>query len=104
MDRITTEKRDGSNELAGSCEAISPGPPGSNRVISFPGVPAAASAGDQEDAEVSSASASSFVSLGAVTHAVVLRLRGGFPKIRGPARQGGAEPRRSFDQREGEDR
>lgn len=82
MDRITTEKRDGSNELAGSCEAISPGPPGSNRVIQFPGVPAAASAGDHEGAGVSSASASStFVSLGSVTHAVVLRLRGGFPKV-----------------------
>lgn len=52
-------------------------------VIQFPGVSAAASAGVQEDAGVSSASASStFVSIGAVTHAVVLRLRGGFPKIR----------------------
>ena len=104
MDRITTEKRDGSNELAGSCEAISPGPPGSNRVIQFPGVSAAASAGDQEGAGVSSASASStFVSLGSVTHAVVLRLQGGFPKIRGPARPGGGEePRRSSDQAEGD--
>ncbi len=102
MDRITTEKRDGSDGLAGSCEAISPGPPGSNRVIPFPAPPPSPG---REGAGVSSASASStFVSLGAVTHAVVLRLRGGFPKIRGPARQGGAEPRRSFDQREGEDR
>ena len=104
MDRITTEKRDGSNELAGSCEAISPGPPGSNRVIQFPGVSAAASAGVQEDAGVSSASASStFVPLGNLTHAVVLRLQGGFPKIRGPARPGGGEePRRSSDQAEGD--
>jgi len=103
MDRITTEKRDGSDELAGSCEAISPGPPGSNRVIPFPG--SAASARDQEGAGASPASASSFVSLGDATHAVVMRLRGGYPKIRGPARQGGgAEPRRSSDQREGEDR
>jgi len=104
MDRITTEKRDGSNELAGSCEAISPGPPGSNRVIQFPGVSAAASAGDQEGAGVSPASASStFIPLGNLTHAVVLRLQGGFPKIRGPARQGGGEePRRSSDQAEGD--
>lgn len=49
----------------------------------LPGVSAAASAGDQEDAGVSSASASStFTSLGSLTHAVVLRLHGGFPKIR----------------------
>lgn len=82
MDRITTEKRDGSGELAGSCEAISSGPPGSNRVIQFPGVSAAASAGVQEGAGVSSASASSFVSLGSAVHAVVLRLRGDFPRVR----------------------
>lgn len=100
MDRITTEKRDGSDELAGSCEAISSGPPGSNRVIQFPGVSAAASAGDQEDAGVSSASASSFVSLGSVTHAVVLRLRGGFPRVHvlaGAPREE-EQARRPFDQ------
>ena len=98
MDRITTEKRDGSEELAGSCEAISPGPPGSNRVISFPGVSAAASAGDQEGAGVSSASASStFVQVGVPARAVVMRIKQGLPKIRGPARPGG-QPRRSSDQ------
>lgn len=74
---------------------------------SSPGPAAASSAGDQEGAGVSSASASStFVSLGSVTHAVVLRLRGGFPKIRGPARQrGGGEPRRpvSTSSAEGDD-
>ncbi|GAA4169256.1 hypothetical protein GCM10023069_25530 [Shinella granuli] len=44
--------------------------------------PAAKLAGDTEGAGVSSASASStFVSLGSVTHAVVLRLRGGSPKV-----------------------
>lgn len=72
--------------------------------IQFPGVSAAASAGDQEDAGVSSASASSFVSLGAVTHAVVLRLRGGFPRVNvmRDAAEGGA-PAASLDgQREGE--
>jgi len=71
---------------------------------SSPGPAAATSAGDQEDAGVSSASASSsFVSLGNLTHAVVLRLQGGFPKIRGPARPGGGEePRRSSDQAEGD--
>lgn len=47
---------------------------------------AAASAGDQEGADVSSASASSFQMLGDLTHAVVLRLAGGYPKIRGPVR------------------
>lgn len=72
-------------------------------VIQFPGVSAAASAGDQEGAEVSSASASStFVSLGSVTHAVVLRLKGGFPKIRGPARPGG-QPRRPSAAMDGEE-
>ena len=82
MDRITTEKRDGSDELAGSCEAISSGPPGSNRLIPFPRSSAATIAGDQEDAGVSSASASSFVSLGSAISPVILRLQGGFPKIR----------------------
>lgn len=56
---------------------------------SSPGPAAATSAGDQEDAGVPSASASSFVPLGCLTHAVVLRLQGGFPKIRGPARRRG---------------
>lgn len=41
-----------------------------------------AAAGSGEDAGVSSASASSFVSLGSITHAVVLRLRGGFPMVK----------------------
>lgn len=64
---------------------------------------AKSAAGSGEGAGVSSASASSFVSLGSVTYAVVLRLRGGFPKIRGPARPGGGEePRRSSDQAEGD--
>lgn len=59
-------------------------------IIQFPGP--AASAGDHEGAGVSSASASSpFVSLGSVTHAVVLRLRGGFPRISMPARPGEEE-------------
>lgn len=71
-------------------------------VIQFPSP--AAFAGAREGAGVSSASASStFVPLGNLTHAVVLRLQGGFPKIRGPARPGGGEePRRSFDQAEGD--
>lgn len=55
---------------------------GQTAVSSSPGPAAASSAGDQEDAGVSSASASSFVSLGSVTHAVVLRLQGGFPKVK----------------------
>lgn len=46
----------------------------------FPG--SAASARDQEGAGVSPASASSFVSLGSAVHAVVLRLRGDFPRLR----------------------
>lgn len=51
--------------------------------------PAANLAGDTEGAGVSSASASSFVSLGDLTHAVVLRLQGGLPKIRVTRRLGG---------------
>lgn len=83
MDRITTEKRDGSDELAGSCEAISSGPPGSSRVIQFPGVSAAASAGVQEGAGVSSASVPSlFIPLGMAAHAVVMKLQGGFPRVK----------------------
>lgn len=82
MDRITTEKRDGSDELAGSCEAISPGPPGSNRVIKFPGS-AARPSRDREDTGVSSASVSSlFIPLGMAAHAVVMKLQGGFSRIR----------------------
>lgn len=89
MDRTTTEKRDGSDELAGSCEAISSGPPGSNRLIPFP-VAAAAKGRDTEDAGVSSASASSFVHLGVPARAVVLRIKQGLPKLR----VGGAAGRR----------
>lgn len=102
MDRITTEKRDGSDELAGSCEAISSGPPGSNRLIPFP-VAAAAKGRDTEGAGVSSASASSFVPLGDAVHAVVLRLRGDFPRIKVSGQLGGGS-RPLDDQREGEDR
>lgn len=72
----------------------------SNSVVQFPGVSAAASsAGDQEGAGVSSASASStFVPLGNLTHAVVLRLQGGLPKIRGPARLMEERPAAPVDQ------
>ncbi len=59
-------------------------------VIQFPGVSAAASAGDQEGAGVSSASASSFVHLGVPARAVVLRIKQGLPKLR----VGGAAGRR----------
>jgi hypothetical protein len=101
MDRITTEKRDGSNELAGSCEAISPGPPGPNRVIPFP-VAAAASAGDQEGAGVSSASASSFVQVGVPALAVVMRIKQGLPKISMPPRPREERPAPAADQSAGE--
>ena len=98
-------KFDGETALPGSVAASPLGPPQGEAIIPFPhSVAAALTAEGSEGAGVSSASASSFGSIGAVTHAVVLRLRGGFPKIRGPARQGGAEPRRSLNQREGEDR
>lgn len=50
-------------------------------VIQFPGT-AARTSRDQEDAGVSSASASSFMPLGDAVHAVVLRLRGDFPRVR----------------------
>lgn len=68
-----------------------------------PGVSAAASTGVQEGAVVSSASASSFVPLGDAVHAVVLRLRGDFPRIRVSGQPGGGS-RPLDDQREGEDR
>lgn len=99
MDRIITEKkRDGSEELAGSGEAISPGPPGSNRLIQFPGS-AARTSRDIEDAGVSPASASSFVSLGSAISPVILRLQGEFPKIRvrRPA-EGGEQAERLVNQ------
>ena len=67
-------------QAADELSASSHRPAAGETVIQFPSP--AASAGAREDAAVSSASASLFVSIGAVTHAVVLRLRGGFPKIR----------------------
>lgn len=71
-------------------------------VIQFPSP--AAFAGAREGAGVSSASASStFVSLGTAVHAVVLRLKGDFPRIRVSGQPGGA-CRPLTDQREGEDR
>lgn len=76
-------------------------------VIQFPGVSAAASAGVQEDAGVSSASASStFVPLSVPVRAVVLRLQGRFPKVNvmRDAAEGGAPAASLDDQREGEDR
>jgi hypothetical protein len=104
MDRITTEKRDGSDELAGSCEAISSGPPGSNRVIQFPRSSAATIAGDQEDAGVSSASASStFIPLGVPALAVVMRIKQGLPKISMPPRlREEEEPTSAADQSAGD--
>lgn len=46
-----------------------------------------------------------FVSLGTAAHAVVMRLQGGFPKIRvRRAAEGGEPAARLDDQREGEDR
>lgn len=83
----------------------SAGPPGSSRVIKFP-VFAAAKGRDTEGAGVSSASASStFVPLGIAAHAVVLRLQGGFPKIRvRGAAEGGEQAAPLDDQREGKPR
>lgn len=103
-------KFDGEGKSPASDRLPSPsaGPPGSSRLIPFPRSAAALSAEGSEDAVVSSASASStFVPLGDLTHAVVLRLAGGYPKIRGPARRrgGGGEPRRPYstDPAEGDD-
>lgn len=59
-------------------------------VIQFPG--SAASSGDQEGAEVSPASASSFDQLGDLTHAVVLRLQSKFPRISVRGVAGGEPP------------
>jgi hypothetical protein len=70
---------------------------------SFPRSSAAALAAEgSEGAGVSSASASSFKSLGDLTHAVVLRLAGGYPKIRGPVRLS-SRPHRPSAASEGEE-
>lgn len=94
-------KFDGEGKSPASDRLPSPssGPPlGSNRLIPFPGA-AAAKGRDTEGAGVSSASASStFVPLGNLTHSVVLRLQGGFPKIRGPARLMEERPAAPVDQ------
>lgn len=66
----------------GELPASSPFAASGETVISFPGSSAAASAGDQEDAGVSPASASSFVSLGTAISPVILRLQGGFPRVK----------------------
>ena len=101
--RRTDIDDDGAKILAGT-RAPSSGPPLGPTVIQFPRSSAAALAAEgSEGAGVSSASASSFVSLGAVTHAVVLRLQGGFPKIRGPVRRGGQPHGPSARSPEGDD-
>lgn len=65
----------------------------------------AAAFGSGKDAGASSASASSFVPLGIAAHAVVLRLQGGFPKIRvRGAAEGGEQAAPLDDQREGKPR
>lgn len=88
---------------AGELPASSPRPAAGETVIKFPSP--AAFAGASEGAGVSSASASSFVSLGSAVHAVVMRLQGDFPKIRvRRAAEGGEPAARLGDQREGEDR
>jgi len=103
--RRTDIDDDGAKILAGT-RAPSSGPPLGPTVIPFPGS-AAASAGDQEDAEVSSASASStFVPLSVPVRAVVLRLQGRFPKVNvmRDAAEGGAPAASLDDQLEWEDR
>lgn len=75
-------------------------------IIPFPRSAAAAlSAEGSEDAEVSSASASStFVPLSVPVRAVVMRLQGRFPKVNvmRDAAEGGAPAASRDDQREGE--
>lgn len=94
----STHNDDGEGKsLAGDLSpSPSSGPPlGSNRLIPFPRSAAAALAAEgSEGAGVSSASASSFTLLGDLTHAVVLRLAGGYPriKVRGAAEGGPAAP------------
>ena len=86
-------KFDGEGKSPASDRLPSPsaGPPGSSRLIPFPRSSAAALAAEgSEGAGVSSASASSFTSLGSAVHAVVLRLQGDFPRIR--VRTAGEEP------------
>lgn len=86
-------KFDGETGTLAGVSASPLGPPQGEAVIPFPRSAAAALAAEgSEGAGVSSASASStFTSLGDLTHAVVLRLAGGYPKIRvrGAAEGGG---------------
>jgi hypothetical protein len=68
-------------QAADELSASSHRPAAGETVIQFPSP--AAFAGAREGAGVSSASASStFIPLGDLTHAVVLRLAGGYPRIR----------------------
>lgn len=96
---------DGNGTDANQTGAVSG--PGTRRtrtnLLSFPS-PAAKTAGAKEGAGVSSASASSFVSLGSAVHAVVLRLRGDFPRVRvaGAPREE-EQARRPFNQPQGGD-
>lgn len=72
-------------QAADELSASSHRPAAGETVIQFPSP--AASAGAREDAEVSSASASStFVPLGVPARAVVMRIKQGLPKISMPPR------------------
>lgn len=76
------DDRDGKPDLAGSLASVSTaGPPLGSTVLKFP-VHAAARTGDTEGADVSSASASSFVPLSVPARAVVMRLQGKFPRVK----------------------
>jgi hypothetical protein len=87
--------------LAGDLSSSpSSGPPESGCLIPFPGA-AARSPRDTEGAGVSSASASSFVPLGDAVHAVVLRLQGGYPRVKVSGQLGGGN-RPLDDQQEGD--
>jgi len=87
-------------QAADELSASSPARRIGETIIPFPAPPPLPG---REDAGVSSASASStFASIGAVTHAVVLRLKGGFPKISMPPRLREEEPASAADQSAGD--
>ena len=88
MKRPSNSDGDEANRFPQAADELSASSPArriGEKIISFPAPPRLPG---REDAEVSSASASStFIPLGLAARSVVLKLQGGFPKIRGPERQ-----------------
>lgn len=108
MKRPSNSDGDEANRFPHAADELSASSPArriGETIIPFPAPPPLPG---RKDAGASSASASStFISLGAITHAVVLRLAGGYPKIRGPVKRlgggGTTSPALSASLAEGDD-